>query len=78
MLWAALVAQMVENPPAVQETQVQSLGREAPGGGHGRPLQCSCLENPTDGGAWSDHRVAELDMTDELNSLLLCFILSLI
>ena len=25
----------------------QSLGR-CPGGGHGNPLQCSCLENPTD------------------------------
>ena len=27
------------------------LGR-SPGGGHGNPLQCSCLENPTDRGAW--------------------------
>ena len=24
----------------------------SPGGGHGHPLQYSCLENPTDGGAW--------------------------
>ena len=23
----------------------------SPGGGHGHPLQCSCLENPMDGGA---------------------------
>ena len=23
-----------------------------PGGGHGNPFQCSCLENLTDGGAW--------------------------
>ena len=22
------------------------------GEGHGNPLQCSCLENPMDGGAW--------------------------
>ena len=22
------------------------------GGGNGKPLQCSCLENPRDGGAW--------------------------
>ena len=22
------------------------------GGGNGHPLQCSCLENPRDGGAW--------------------------
>ena len=24
----------------------------SPGGGHGSPLQCSCLENPMDRGAW--------------------------
>ena len=24
----------------------------SPGGGHGKPLQYSCLENPMDGGAW--------------------------
>ena len=27
------------------------LGR-SPGGGHGNPLQYSCLENPMDGGDW--------------------------
>ena len=26
--------------------------RRSPGGGHGNPLQYSCLENPMDGGAW--------------------------
>ena len=29
-LWASLVAQLVKNPPAVQETWVQFLGREDP------------------------------------------------
>ena len=24
----------------------------SPGGGHGNPLQCSCLGNPIDRGAW--------------------------
>ena len=24
----------------------------SPGKGNGNPLQCSCLENPRDGGAW--------------------------
>ena len=44
--WASLVAQMVKNPPAIQETWVQYLGWEDPlGGGHGNPLQYSCLEN---------------------------------
>ena len=28
--WASLVAQTIRNLPAVQETQVQSLGREDP------------------------------------------------
>ena len=41
---ASLVAQSVENPPAMRETWVRSLGWEDPLGGHGNPLQCSCLE----------------------------------
>ena len=41
------MAQIAKNPPAMQETQVQSL-RE----GHGNPLQYSCLENSTDRRAW--------------------------
>ena len=43
---------MVKNLPAVEETQVQSLGLEDPlEEGHGNPLQYSCLENPIDRGA---------------------------
>ena len=30
---------------------IPGLGR-SPGGGHGDPLQYSCLENPMDRGAW--------------------------
>ena len=30
---------------------IPGLGR-SPGGGHGNPLQYSCLENPMDRGAW--------------------------
>ena len=26
--------------------------RRSPGGGHGNPLEYSCLENPVDRGAW--------------------------
>ena len=29
-----------------------SLSLSHIGGGNGKPLQCSCLENPRDGGAW--------------------------
>ena len=32
-------------------SSIPGLGR-SPGGGHGNPLQCSCLENPRDRGAW--------------------------
>ena len=28
------------------------VSRRSPGEGNGTPLQCSCLENPMDGGAW--------------------------
>ena len=33
----------------------------SPGGGHGNPLQYSCLENPMDRGAWraTDHMVTK-------------------
>ena len=30
--------------------EIQSLS--STGEGHDNPLQCSCLENPMDGGAW--------------------------
>ena len=47
---------MVRNSPAMQEPAgdaglIPGSGR-SPGGGHGNPLQHSCLENPTDRGAW--------------------------
>ena len=50
---ASPVAQMVTNLPALQETQVRSLGGEDPlEKGMASPLQYSCLENPMDRGAW--------------------------
>ena len=57
LLGASPVGPMQE----IQETQVRPLGWEDPGGGHGNPLQYSCLENPMDRGAWraTVHRVAE-------------------
>ena len=47
---------MVKNQPANagdsrDGSLIPGLGR-SPGGGHGNPLQYSCLENPIDGGAW--------------------------
>ena len=44
---------MVKNLPAMQETQVQSLGQEDPlEKGKAYPLQNSGLENSMDRGAW--------------------------
>ena len=62
---------MVKNTPAntgdIRDAcSIPGLGR-SPGGGQGNPLQCSCLENPMDRGAWqaTDHKVAKsLDMTE--------------
>ena len=52
---ATQVAQWVKNPPAMQEIEempVRSLGLgRSSRGGHGNPLQYSCLENPMDRGA---------------------------
>ena len=108
--WAFLVAKLVKNWPAMQETPVQVLGQQDlwrrdrlptpvflgfpggsdskeficnvgdlgsipglgrfAGGGHGNPLQYSCLENPMDRGAWwaTVHGVTkELDRTEQLS-----------
>ena len=46
------LAQLAKNPPAMQATPVQSLSRRSPGERNGNPLRYSCLENPTDRGAW--------------------------
>ena len=47
---------MVKNLPANSghsgdASLIPGSGR-SPGGGNGNPLQCSCLENPRDRGAW--------------------------
>ena len=47
---------VIKNQPASAEDtgdrgSIRGSGR-SPGGGNGNPLQCSCLENPTDRGVW--------------------------
>ena len=51
--WASLLAQKVKEPAwnAGDLGLIPGSGR-SPGGGHGNPLQYSCLENPMDRGAW--------------------------
>ena len=59
---ASLVAQRLKHLPAMQETWVQSLGREDPLEKEmATHSQYSCLENPMDAEAWwaTVHGVAE-------------------
>ena len=55
-MWASQVVASVKTPPANAEDvrdscSIPGSGRP-PGGGHGNPLQYSCLENPMGRGAW--------------------------
>ena len=45
---------MIKNLTAgdVENTDSLPVSGRSPGGGHGNPSQCSCLENPVDRGAW--------------------------
>ena len=61
---------VVKNPPAnagdIRDAgSIPGLGRSS-GGGHGNPLQYSCLKNLRDRGAWQAtvHGVSELDTTE--------------
>ena len=69
-LGASQVALVVKNPPAnaggVRDAGlILGLGR-SPGVGNGNPLQCSCLGNPMNRGAWQAtvHGVTESDTTE--------------
>ena len=50
------VVLVVKKPPAnagyVRDTGSTPRSGRSPGGEHGNPLQCPCLENPMDRGAW--------------------------
>ena len=65
ILWASQMALVVKNLPGNagdirDRGSIPGLGR-FPGGGHGNPLQYSCLENPMSRGAWvvTVHRVTK-------------------
>ena len=69
-----MVALVVENPPAsiggiTDSDSIPGWGR-SPGGGHGNPLQDSCLENPMARGAWRDtiHGLTKSDGTDHTHT----------
>ena len=54
--WASQVVLVIKSPPAnagdVREAGLIPGSGRSPGGKHGNSLQYSCLENPTDRGAW--------------------------
>ena len=49
------------NYSTLQRSHLLPWSERSPGGGHGNPLQDSCLENPMDRGAWraTVHRVTQ-------------------
>ena len=61
---------MVKSPPAnsgdIRDMGLIPVSGRSPGGGHGNPVQYSCLENPMDRGAWraAVHRVTESNTTE--------------
>ena len=61
----SLVVLVVKNPPAsagdIRDAGLIPESGRSPAGGHGNPLQYSCLENSMDRGAWraTVHRVAK-------------------
>jgi len=61
----SLVAQLVKNPPAnvgdARDSSLSPGSERSPGEGHDHQLQCSCLGNPIDRGAWraTAHGVAK-------------------
>ena len=69
--WASLVAQLVKNLPAIQETLVRFLGLgRSHGWRHGNSLQYSCLENPHEQRSLVDYSPwghKELDTTGRLS-----------
>ena len=72
---ASQVALVVKNPPANagdkrDVNSIPGLGR-SPGGGHGNPLQFSCLKNPDEQQSlvsYSPWSRKELDTTEQLST----------
>ena len=54
--WASQVVLVVKSLPAnagdIRDMGLIPVSGRSLGGGYGSPLQCACLENPMDRGAW--------------------------
>jgi len=56
-----VVKNLPPNVGDIRDVASVPVSGRSPGGGHGNPLQLSCLENPTDTGVWQAtvHRVTK-------------------
>ena len=79
--WASQVVLVVKNLPD-NAGDIRDLGSvpgsgRSPGGGHGNPLQYSCLQNPRDRGTWwaTVHGVAKIQTQLKWPSSILSFLL---
>ena len=64
--WKLVLKNLLASAGDIRDEALNPGSGRSPRGGPGNPLQCSCLENPLDRGAWeaSVHRVAQLDTTE--------------
>ena len=62
----SVVKNLHDNAVEIKDMGSISGSGRSPGGGHGNPLQYSCLENPMDRGALQTivHKVTGSDMTE--------------
>ena len=64
---------MVKNPPAnvgnIRDSSSDPGSGRSLGGGHGNPIQYSCLDNPMGRGAWraTVHGLTESDTAEQLS-----------
>ena len=49
---AELRCQLTSHHLILERINIEAFSLSCIGEGNGNPLQCSCLENPRDGGAW--------------------------
>ena len=59
---AVVVKTLLANAGDIRDAGLVLGSERSPGGRHGNPLQCYCLENPMDRGAWQAtvHGIAKI------------------
>ena len=67
-----VVKNLPANPGDIRDSGLAPRSGRSPGGGHGNPLQYSCMENPMDRGVWwaTAHRI--LQSGTQLKQLSMC------